>query len=167
MADPIHNFAKATVTRSPGERGSTLVEFSLVLLLELGVLLLLMDVAWIFFGWGCIQEAAREGVRYAITGKGQVEATLDSAIINNAVIPFSFGFINAQNASSVISIDYYPPAGYSSSGNPASLDGQWNATAAGNIVRVTIHGFSIGSFGPILRSAAPVTLSASAADVIQ
>lgn len=167
MADPIQNFAKRTATRSPRERGSTLVEFSLVLLLELGVLLLLMDVAWIFFGWGCIQEAAREGVRYAITGKGQTESSLDSAIINNAVIPYSFGFINAQNASSVVSIDYYPSSGYSSSGSPASLDGQANSTGAGNIVKVTIHGISIGSFGPILRSAAPITLSASAADVIQ
>jgi Flp pilus assembly protein TadG len=173
MIDSTRNPLNRTLAKRHAERGSTLVEFSLVILPLIGFLFLTLDVAWIFFGWACIQEAAREGVRYAVTGSGQAESTLDTSILNNAVIPFSFGFVNAQNApsvnttSSVVSIDYYPSSGYSSSGTPAALDGQANATAAGSVVKVTIHGVSIGSFGPILRSAAPTILSASAADVMQ
>lgn len=121
-----------------------------------------MDVAWIIFGWACIQEGAREGARYAVTQSGSVEATLDSNV-KSTVQQYSFGFATASN----ISVDYYSASGYSSSGAPASLDGTASATAVGNVVKVTVQDTIVKSFGPILRTWNPLNLSASASDVMQ
>jgi Flp pilus assembly protein TadG len=145
-----------------GEEGSVMVEFALLLLPLMAMLFLTMDVAWLIFGWACIQEGAREGVRYAVTESGQAESTLDSAT-KLVVQRYSFGFAQAGN----ISVDYYPSTGYASAGVPASLDGAAGATAAGNLIKVTVHGVSINSFGPVFRSFSTVQVSASASDILQ
>ena len=144
------------------DSGSTTVEFSLVTLPIFAILFMTIDVSWIIFGSACIQEAAREGSRYAVLGSGQAETTLDTGI-KQVVQQYSFGLIQTSN----ISVDYYPPAGYSSAGPPSNIDGSAQATAAGNIVKITVHGVTIKSAGPIFRLAAPLQLSASASDVMQ
>jgi Flp pilus assembly protein TadG len=144
------------------ESGSATVEFAFVILPLFAILFMTINVAWIIFGSACIEEAAREGERYAVTGSGQSESTLDSAV-KLVVQQYSFGFAKASN----ISIDYYPPTGYSSSGVPASLDGTSQATAVGNIVKVTVQGVTIGSFGPLFRTWSSLQLFASASDVMQ
>jgi Flp pilus assembly protein TadG len=67
---------------------------------------MIMDVGWIILGWACIQEGAREGVRYAITGSGQSETSLDNA--TKAVVQkYSLGFAKTSG----VAIHYYPPTG--------------------------------------------------------
>jgi Flp pilus assembly protein TadG len=144
------------------ESGSVTVEFAFVVLPLFAILLMTVDVAWIIFASACIQEGAREGARYAVTGSGQSETSLDSSI-KLVVAQYSFGFVQAGN----ISVAYYPPAGYSSSGIPASLNGTSQATAVGNIVKVTIQGVAMTSFGPLFRAWTPLQLYASASDVMQ
>jgi Flp pilus assembly protein TadG len=148
--------------KASSEAGSSTVEFCLIMLPLFAFLLMTMDVAWIIFGWACIQEGAREGVRYAVTGSGQSETTLDSSI-KLVVEQYSFNFAKASN----ISVNYTPSTGYSSSGSPASLNGTAGATSAGNVVSVNVSGVTIGTFGAILRTWSPVHLTASAADVMQ
>lgn len=144
------------------ESGSAIVEFGLVLLPLFAILFMTLDISWIVFAWACIQEGAREGCRYAVTGSGEAESTLDTA--TKAVVQqYSFGFAQSSN----ISVDYYPPTGYSSSGTPSTLDGESGATAVGNIVKITVSGVTMKSFGPILRTWNPISLSASATDVLQ
>ena len=144
------------------EAGSATIEFALVLLPLFAILFMTLDVAWIIFGWACIQEGAREGVRYAVVGSGQPESTLDSST-KLVVEQYSFGFATASN----ISVDYYPSTGYSSSSVPASIDGTRSATQVGNLVKVTVQSVPFKSFGPIFRSWSTVQLSASAADILQ
>jgi Flp pilus assembly protein TadG len=142
--------------------GSTTVEFGMVLLPLLAILFMMIDIAWILLGWACIQEGAREGVRYAITGSGQSESALNTS--TKAVVQkYSFGFAQANK----IVIHYYPPNGYSSGTTPAALDGTGSATSAGNIVTVIVPAVSLKSFGPIFRAASIVNVSASASDVLQ
>lgn len=138
------------------------VEFAFVLMPLFAILFMAIDVAWIIFGFACIQEGAREGVRYAVTGSGQAESSLDSSI-QQVVQKYSFGFVAASN----VNVDYYPPTGYSSSGTPATLDGTSAATEVGNIVKVTVQGVNLSGFGPIFNAVAPMQLSASASDVLQ
>jgi Flp pilus assembly protein TadG len=152
----------ARKTGPRAESGSVTVEFSFVVLPLLAILFMTVDVAWIIFGSACIQEGAREGVRYAVTGSGQSETTLDSAV-KLVVQQYSFGFVKASN----VSVDYYPPTGYSSSGAPATIDGTAQATQIGNIVKVTVQGVTMSSFGPLFRAWTPLQLSASASDVMQ
>jgi Flp pilus assembly protein TadG len=148
--------------RRTRQGGSVTVEFALVLLPLFAIVFMTMDVGWIIFAWASIQEGAREGVRYAVTGSGQTEAALDSA--TKAVVQkYSFGFAQAAN----VSVDYYPSTGYSASGLPASLDGTAGATTIGNIVKVTAKGSALKSFGPIFRTWSSPQLSASDSDVLQ
>lgn len=70
MIDSTRNPLNRTLAKRHAERGSTLVEFSLVILPLIGFLFLTLDVAWIFFGWACIQEAAREGGAVCSDGVG-------------------------------------------------------------------------------------------------
>jgi Flp pilus assembly protein TadG len=144
------------------ESGSATVEFSLVMLPLFAILFMTIDIAWIIFGSACIQEAAREGSRYAVLGSGQAESTLDAGI-KQVVQQYSFGLVKTSN----VSVDYYPPTGYSSAGVPANLDGTPQATAAGNIVKITVQGVTIKSAGPIFRLSTPLQLTASASDVMQ
>jgi len=153
--------ATAARTRT-GERGSAMAEFAIVLLPLMALIFLTIDVAWMIFGWACIQEGAREGVRYAVTGSGQAEATLDAAT-KAVVLRYSFGFAQASN----ISVDYYPATGYASTSVPATLDGTTGSTAAGNLVKVTVQGVTLKSFGPIFRSFGTLHVSASASDILQ
>jgi hypothetical protein len=148
--------------RGSGESGSATVEFSLVILPLFAVLMMTLDVIWIIFGSACIQEGAREGVRYAVTGSGQSESTLDAST-KLVVEQYSFGFAKAAN----ISVDYYPPTGYSSSGTPASINGTAQATSVGNIIKITVSGVGMKSFGPIFRVGTAFQLNASASDVMQ
>jgi Flp pilus assembly protein TadG len=148
--------------RKTRESGSTTVEFAFTILPLFAVLFMTIDVAWIIFASACIQEGAREGVRYAVTGSGQSESTLDSSV-KAVVEQYSFGFAKATN----ISVDYYPSTGYSSSGTPATIDGTPAATAVNNIVKVTIQGATMNSLGPLFRVWTPLQLTASSSDVMQ
>jgi Flp pilus assembly protein TadG len=144
------------------ESGSAVVEFAISLLPFFALLFMTINLAWIFFGWSCIQEGAREGVRYAVTGSGQSETSLDNSI-KQVVQQHSFGFANTSN----ISVDYYPSTGYSSSGPPATVNGGVGATAAGNVVKVSVQNVFVGVFGPIFRATTPFSLAASSSDVMQ
>ena len=119
----------------------------------MAILFMTVDIAWIIFASACIQEGAREGVRYAVTGSGTAETALDTSV-KSVVKQYSFGFAKTSN----ISIDYYPATGYSSAGTPASIDGTSQATAVGNIVKVTVQGVSMSSFGPLFRTWTPLQL---------
>jgi Flp pilus assembly protein TadG len=159
-----HQKACTTSTRRiwTSESGSTTVEVIFVLLPMFAILLMTVDIALIIFGSACIQAGVREGVRYAVTQSGTAESTLDQATAA-VVQQYSFGFAQPTN----IQVDYYPPSGYSASGPPASLDGQAQATATGNVVKVTVSGVNIASVGPLFRNWTAAQLSASSSDVLQ
>ena len=154
------------MTNSRRQRGTVAVEFSLLILPLFAFLLMTMDLAWIFFGWACIHEGVREGVRYAVTGSGQPEANLDSAI-RSVVEQYSFGLVNPTNVASTVSIYYYSPTSFASSTSPSPINGQPTATAKGNVIKITVSGVSVGTFGPIFRDWTPISLTASSSDVLQ
>ena len=146
-----------------GERGSTIVEFGLVLVPTLGMMFLAMNVAWIFFGWACLQEGVREGVRYGITGP--VSSGLDSAI-KNFMLTTSVGFINNTDE---IQIEYLSPS------TLTNVTGQAGATQAGNVLKVTAS-ITMKSLVPVWTSNGKwmgafttwtVPLTAASADVLE
>ena len=46
----------------------------------LGVLFLIMNVAWVIFAQATLQHAVREGVRYAVTGQTLTGMCLDQSV---------------------------------------------------------------------------------------
>ena len=146
--------------RARGESGSALIEFTLTLLPLLGFIFLTIDIVWIIFAWGSIQEGAREGVRFAVTGQILQGYSGQDASIRAVVQQYSSGFVNSQNASSVVNIQYYLPTTL----QPVSGVG---SNAGGNVVKITVSGISVHSFAPILRTAAPIAITASSSDVME
>lgn len=147
------------------ERGSTFVEFQLVLIPAVGLLFLSINVAWVLFGWACLQQAVREGVRYGITGP--VSSGLDSAI-KTFVTNMSMGFANSQN-SPTINVQYFSPTTFT------EITGTSGATSSGNVLKVTAS-VTIRTLVPVWTStgsglgkfiAWTPTLAAASADVLE
>lgn len=150
-------FAVATprVRRRRRESGSALIEFALVILPLMGFLLMTMDIAWILFGWASIQEGAREGVRYAISC--QVSSGLNASIAS-VVQQYSAGFAKAVN----VTVKY---CSATDTASPCTALG--GVVTGGQVVSVTVHDVSVGTFGPIFRTWTPISLSASSADIME
>ena len=143
-----------------GESGSSLIEFSMVILPLFALLFLMLDVAWALFVKACMLESVREAVRAGITGQVQSGTSLNASI-QQAAQRYSFGFINSRNVSSVLTINYYSPTNTNT-----ALSG-CGATTGGNVLQVSINGYSLVPLAPLWRSATPLTLSVSSSDVME
>ena len=63
------------------KKGQTTVEFALVLIIFLSIIMTIVDFGLMFFVNQTIQNAVREGARYAITGRGlDVRASMEARI---------------------------------------------------------------------------------------
>lgn len=160
----VANGKKNARTRK-SESGAALIEFSLVLIPSLGCIFLLIALAWVIFAWACVQEGVREGTRVAVTC---TPATGLNAAIKQVVQQYSFGFINASNIGTVVSVQYLDPSSL------APISGQ---IYTGDVVKVTVSNLPVDTFVPILqagangtgqqlRAAGPLHVSASAADIM-
>jgi len=119
-----------------------------------------MDTAWVIFARATLQEAAREGVRFGVTGQVQAPATCLGASVRQVVVANSFGFVPSSSASSMVAVTYYNP------NTLAAVTGT-GATAGGNVIQVSISGVHIPSFAPVWRSSSPISLVASSSDVLE
>ncbi len=146
-------------TRHNKERGSTMVEFGLILLPLFAFLFLTMDMAWAIFASASLQEGAREGARFAITGQTLGSLGQDASI-RQKVQQYSFGFVTAANAATSVQIHYYDPTTL----NEQTGTGSNNA---GNVVKVVVTGLSLKPLMPLWRSSSPIPLSVSASDIME
>ena len=139
-----------------GERGSQTVEFALVLLPLCALVFLILDMAWAFYVKSTLQNAVREGVRYAVTsqtmtGLGQ-DASIKATVQQNAM-----GLLSGSAGAALIYIQYYLPD------TLAPVSGL-NSNTGGNVVQVYVQGYSLPPLGPIFRNPAALSLSAQAFD---
>lgn len=142
------------------ERGSTFVEFTLIILPLFAMLFLTIDLGWLLFAYASIQEGVREGVRFAITGQTLPGYTGQDASIRKIVQIYSFGFVKPTSSDTQVTIQYFTPATLT----PVS---GYNSNVGGNVVKISVSGISVNPFGPIWRSSTPIVLSASSSDVME
>jgi Flp pilus assembly protein TadG len=142
------------------DHGSTTVEFALVLIPLFAFVFLLLDTSWVIFARSTLQHAAREGVRFGVTGQVVAPATCLGDSIRQVVVTNSFGFVSTSSAASMVTITYY---------DPATLIVQTGAGAAagGNVLSVSIGGLSLKPLAPVWRSSSPIALVATASDVLE
>jgi len=142
------------------ESGSALVEFSIAFVPMLGLLLLTVDVAWSIFARATLQNAVREGVRFAVTGQILPGNTCLGSSVQQYVAQNSFGFIPTSKASQYVTVSYYSPVNLSPITGPGG-------PAGGNVVQVSAGDVGVRAFGPLWRSASPIPVSATASDVME
>jgi hypothetical protein len=142
------------------ETASALVEFSLVLLPLFALLLLTVDLAWSIFAKATLQYAAREGVRFAVTGQILSGNSCLGTSVQQIVAENSFGFVPTNKAGSYVTVSYYSPTSLSQitgAGGPAG----------GNVVQVSINGVMVHSMGPLWHGGSPISLAAVSSDVME
>ncbi|MFB3777598.1 MAG: TadE/TadG family type IV pilus assembly protein [Bryobacteraceae bacterium] len=138
----------------PGRRGAALVELPLVLLPLVALWVAIIDFSFGIFLKSTFQHAAREGVRYAVTSRTKPgmghDASIKSEVQRNAM-----GFLNGDQGAARIHIRYYTPGTLA----------ETQSNAGGNIVEVSIEGYTWNWIAPVLRSAmAPLNIVARSSD---
>jgi Flp pilus assembly protein TadG len=148
--------------------GNSLVESAFTLLPTFALLFAFIDFGLMLYRWSSIQNAVREGVRYAITfqtsgGLGQ------AASIKQVVQRYSMGIVTTADSPQHIFVKFYSP-GTPDTAIPAG------GNLPGNIVEVSVQNLSFawvaplsGSYGgavPFFRMSAPLNLKAFALDLL-
>lgn len=142
--------------RDNHRRGSTILELALTLLPTLALLLTITDLTLPVFVNTMFNHAVRAGTRYAITY--QTESGLShTASIKQIVQENTFGFLAGTEGLNKIKVKFYSPTTFQ------EVTGS-NANAGGNIVEVSIDGYSWGWLAPIWRSATPLGVRARSSD---
>jgi Flp pilus assembly protein TadG len=115
-----------------------------------------LDLGFVIFTWNTLQNAVREGTRYAITmqtqsGVGQVQS------IKNKTSQWTIGFVNPNSTSTsgtyvpYVDVKFYDPA--DSTNTPLTGAGSNNP---GNIVEVSIKNYPYRWMFPLTGSFAGV-----------
>jgi Flp pilus assembly protein TadG len=137
------------------ERGSEPVEATLVIVPMLLITFLMLDLSMVIFLRTTMQEAVREGTRYAITGQNTTGPCQDDSI-KAVVKTHALGFLSKSPASSTIHVQFIN----------ATTGGQ-GTNAYGNIVNVKIEAYKYAALAPFQRLNFPLYIYAIASDVIE
>jgi Flp pilus assembly protein TadG len=162
------------IRRRPDRRkGAELLEFTLAIVPLLMMIFALLDVAWGMYVKTTLMYAVRVGVRQGITITGTDAGGSDlTTMVKATVQKNALGLLSGTNATK-IKVHFYRPPDAGSSAAPTDVTGQSNGNAPGNIIEVSIQGYSLGPlvariFG--LHTSvdkASTAIGAVAADVIE
>jgi len=145
----------AKTKNNESERGSYLLEASLVTLLLFGLMFLLVDLSLVLFTKATLEAAVREGVRFAITDQLAANQSYLNDSIKQVVQQHALGMLNGPNGACKISINYFNPA----TGLP-------DVGTGGDVVEVSVVGYAYTPVG-VLKSSIPMSITASSSDVME
>jgi Flp pilus assembly protein TadG len=151
---------KVTARRKRKSRGHAMIESAFTLLPMFALLFGIIDLCVMTFRWTTLQNAVREGVRYAITfqtsGSLGQTASIESVVEQNAL-----GFVKAADSPQHIFVTYLNPDLSAGSNTP------------GNVVEVTVQNISFSYMAPLsgslagpLYTSSPLTFKVVAADIL-
>jgi len=145
--------------------GNVMIESAFTFIPTLALILFFLDLGMMLFRWSTLQNAVREGCRYAVTYQTQAGIGQDASV-EKVVERYSFGLVKATDSPNRIHVDYYSP----SNPNSAIATG---GNIPGNIVEVSVQGINLnwimplsGTFAAPLYAANPLTLNVRSADIL-
>jgi len=156
--------AAERVHRNHRRSGTGLLELAFFMMPSFALICGFLDVGMTLFTWNTLQNAVREGTRYAITyqidGSGhQVTA------IKNTVSTWAMGLVQASTTSAsganvpYIEVKFYTPPTVANP-NGSLLAATGTANAPGNIVEVSIKNYPYSLMAPFSGSLSATTSSA-------
>ena len=139
--------------RSRRQRGNAFVESAFVLVPLFALIFAIVDFGLAIFIRSTLQHAVREGARYAITyqvknGMGH-DDSIKSVVQTNAM-----GFLSGADGAAKIHIRYYDPSTFT----------EVAANAPGNLIEVSVEGFTWGWLAPLLRNPTALQIVTRASD---
>ena len=139
-----------------------MVETAFTFLPLLAMIFGITDFGFMIFRWTTLQNAVREGCRYAVTFQVDSSGHQDTSI-EDQVTTYALGLVNTSDNPQTIFVKYYSPitlAQISSGGNQP-----------GNVVQVSVENVSFnwmaalsGSFS--LRTTTPLSLNVYSSDIL-
>jgi len=147
--------------------GNVFVEAVFTLLPTFAIIFAFVDFGLMIFRWSTLQNAVREGSRYAVTFQTMAGVGQDVSI-ETTVQNFAMGFVKTTDSPQSIFVKYY---------NPTTLAVvPTGGNIPGNIVQVSVQGVSYswiaplsGSYGgsvPFYRTSTPLGLNIYSSDIL-
>lgn len=144
-----------------------MVEWMLVILPTLAIITAFFDVSFALFSWSTLQNAVREGVRYAITFQTSGSLGQDASI-KQVVASNSMGLLTST--STLIQVNYYTTVA------PTTAIAAPNGNDPGNIVVVSVQGYPLQWLVPLsgtccngnapYRSQSPANINVYSSDIL-
>ena len=142
--------------------GQSIVESAFTMLPLFALILGTADFGFMIFRWTTLQNAVREGARYAVTFQVDSSGHQDTAI-ENQVQSFAMGFVKTADNPQTIYVKYYNPstlAQVTSGGN-----------VPGNLVTVSVQGKAFTWLSPLSgtysrRAGTGLTLNVYSSDIL-
>jgi Flp pilus assembly protein TadG len=154
-----------TLRRRRSSAGQALLESVFTLLPTFALLFALIDFSLMIFRWSTLQNAIREGTRYAVTFQTQGGLGQDASI-ESVVEQYAMGFVKRTDSPQTIYVKYYSTANLNTAINSGG-------NVPGNIVEVSVQNLSFqwlaplsGSMKGIFYTANPLTLNVFSSDIL-
>jgi hypothetical protein len=138
-----------------GNSGAQVLESSLVLVPLLLMTFLMVDLSMVLFVRTTMQEAVREGVRYAITGANSPGPCQDDSI-KAVVKTHALGFLGPAASAATLHVQFVNP-----------VTGGQGSNAPGQIVNVKIEGYKYTPMAPFQRLNYFLYVYATASDLVE
>jgi len=142
-----------------------MLESAFTLLPMFALILGFIDVGMMIFRWATLQNAVREGCRYAITFQTSGSQGQDASI-EQVVANYAMGLVKTTDSPNRIKVNYYLPTNLNT---PINSGGN----VPGNIVEVSVQGIPFswimplsGTFSSPLYAASPLTLNLYSLDML-
>jgi hypothetical protein len=145
------------------QKGSEIIEFALVCLPMFGFLFVLLNIAWAVFARATLQNAVREGVRYAVTGQ-VITGYGHKDSIRKVVQQNGLFLLRGTAGWNTIQVHFYTPDTLTDVSNVQG------GNVGGNLVRVSVENFSQVQLMPTLHmkglasDLAPIVMAARSWD---
>jgi Flp pilus assembly protein TadG len=143
-----------------------MIEWMLVILPTLGIITAFFDVSFALFSWSTLQNAVREGVRYAITFQTSGSLGQDASIAQ-VVATNSMGLLTSS--STLIKVNYYTTTA------PTTAIAAPNGNDPGNLVVVSVQQYPLVWLVPIsgtccgpgsYRAQSPASINVYSSDIL-
>ena len=133
------------MSRNRTQRGSEVLEFTLILLPLLASVTVIFDLGWAIFAKSTLQRAVRVGVTTGITMTGsQLQSgTCLTDAVKSAVQQNAFGLLTGSSGLNYIKVNYFSPPAPASSDAMTDVTGAPDANSPGNIMQVSVQNFSL------------------------
>lgn len=145
--------------RKRRRRGSEMLEFTLALLPVLGLLFLILNIAWAVYSRATLQYAVAQGARYAVTsqtssGMGQ-RASIQTVVQSHAfgALRATAGTATGVNGWNNIYVDWYLVNADGSLTNEDGVVGGNGMQKDGQLplVEVSVQSLSVNNFAPTVK----------------
>jgi hypothetical protein len=145
--------------------GNAMMEGVLTLLPAFAIIFAFMDFGLMIFRWSTLQNAVREGCRYAITFQTSGSLGQDASI-EQVVSGYAFNIVTASDSPQHIFVKYYSPT------TLAQIPTGGNVP--GNIVQVSVQNVSFSFLAPLsgnlwgnpIYATTPITLKVYSSDIL-